>query len=266
MGVYIYKKGLKKIAATMGGILVCALVLNITLFNEEFALPVQGEPEKKVPVYCVDTPEKKIAISFDAAWGDEHTEPILNILDEYGVKTTFFLVKFWAEKFQDDVKEIHARGHEIGNHSSTHPNMTKLSSEEMQKELLGLEEAVMSVTGKKPTVFRPPFGAYNNTLIEVCGENGYQVIQWSVDSMDWKKLSGDQIVERVCRNVKPGSIVLFHNNADKVEEYLPAILSKLKEEGYSVVPVSELIYQDNYKIDHTGKQILDKSGGDNQLI
>ena len=212
---------------------------------------------KKLPIYSVDTDEKKIAISFDCAWGNAHTKPILDILDQYDVKTTFFMVKFWAEKFPQDVLEIHNRGHEIGNHSSTHPNMSNLSMEDLKKELLCAEEAIEKITGTKPFLFRPPFGAYSNTLIETCEANGYYVIQWDVDSLDWKDISAEQIVDRVTRNVKPGAIVLFHNNAEYVEDYLPCILDRLKSDGFQIVPVGQLILTKNYHMNHTGRQISD---------
>lgn len=215
---------------------------------------VLGE-EKEIPIYYVDRPDKKIAISFDAAWGDDHTGAILDILDQYQVKTTFFLVDFWVEKFPDDVKEIVARGHEVGNHSATHPDMTGLSAEQIQKELQITADRIESLTGVKPTLFRSPFGAYNNRLIEVSRENGYHVIQWSVDSLDWKDITAEQIVERVTSGVEPGAIVLFHNNATHVEEYLPAILEKLQAEGYEIVPIGQLIHQGEYYTDHAGKQI-----------
>jgi polysaccharide deacetylase family sporulation protein PdaB len=213
--------------------------------------------EKKLPIYCVDTNEKVVAISFDCAWGNEHTAEILDILDQYDVKTTFFMVKFWAEKFPEDVAEISKRGHEIGNHSSTHPNMAKLSVESMTNELQGASDAIEKITGKKPDLFRPPFGAYSNNLIETCESCGYYVIQWDVDSLDWKDITSEQIVDRVTRNVKPGSIILFHNNAEYVEDYLPAILDKLKADGYRIIPIGQLIMKDNYHMDHAGKQVAD---------
>lgn len=234
---------------------VAVLVLTVGWKGLEL-YAVSGEM-RKLPIYSVDTSEKKIAISFDCAWGNEHTRPILDILDQYDVKTTFFMAQFWAEKFPDDVLEIYNRGHEIGNHSSTHPNMTELSTEDMAKELQGAGDAIEKITGVKPTVFRPPFGAYNNSLIETCEADGYHVIQWSVDSLDWKNITAEQIVDRVTRNVKPGSIVLFHNNAEHVEDYLPAILDRLKSEGYKIVPVGQLIMKENYHIDHAGKQVAD---------
>lgn len=238
-----------------GAAICLALALFLTLglsflgFNTVF-----GEV-KRLPIYSVDTPEKKISISFDAAWGNEHTVPILDILDKYKVKTTFFLVEFWVDEFPEDVKEIRARGHELGNHSSTHPDMSKLSAEEMAKELQGPAGKIEQLTGAKTTLFRPPFGAYSNELINVAEANGYYVIQWDVDSLDWKDISAEQIVERVTRNVKSGSIVLFHNNAQYVETYLPLILQKLQADGYEIVPIGELIMKENFQMDHTGKQL-----------
>lgn len=247
----IIKTSLAICAAAVLIMVVGLYGLNQWEFNTVFG---QG---KKLPIYSVDTGEKKIAISFDCAWGNEHTKPILDLLDQYNVKTTFFMVQFWAEKFPEDVLEIHNRGHEIGNHSSTHPNMTKLSVEDMTKELKGAEDVILGITGTRPTVFRPPFGAYNNNLIETCESNGYHVIQWDVDSLDWKEITTEQIVDRVTRNVKPGSIVLFHNNAEHVEEYLPSILDKLTSDGYTIVPVGQLIMKENYHMDHAGKQVAD---------
>lgn len=218
-------------------------------------LPMAAGQERLLPVYSVGTEEKKIAISFDAAWGREHTLPILDILDQYGVKTTFFLVEFWAADYPEDVEEISRRGHEVQNHSSTHPDMTTLSVEQVRKEVESTERVIEEITGVKPDLFRPPFGAYDNKVIGTIEGMGYKVIQWSVDSHDWMKISADQIAERVISRIKPGSIVLFHNDAAHVEEYLPGILEEAKEQGYEVIPVGQLIYWEDYHIDHTGKQI-----------
>ncbi|WDV44748.1 polysaccharide deacetylase family protein [Clostridiaceae bacterium M8S5] len=216
-------------------------------------------PKKELPIYSVDKKEKVIAISFDAAWGADHTLSILDTLDKYNIKTTFFLVKFWAEKYPEMVKEIHKRGHEIGNHSSTHPHMTKLSKENIIKELKGTELLVKKLTGQRTIVFRPPFGDYNDRLIKTCREQGYYVIQWDVDSLDWKSYGVQPVVDKVTRNVKNGSIVLFHNNSKYVEQFLPLILDKLTKQGYKIVPVSHLIYKGEFRIDNTGKQIEIKS-------
>lgn len=215
-------------------------------------------PTKELPIYSVDTPEKKIAISFDAAWGNEYTNYILETLDKYNVKSTFFLVGFWVDKYPDDVKEIAKRGHDVGNHSTTHPNMTGLSQEKMAEEINITGEKIEELTGKAPTLFRPPFGDYNDSVIRTCKENGYYVIQWDVDSLDWKELGVQPVVDRVTRNVRNGSIVLFHNNAKYIKEYLPLVIERLQESGYEIVPISELIYKENFILDNTGRQILVK--------
>lgn len=240
--------------------LVLVVITSIFVANNEVGEKIQSvfNTKKELPIYYVDTSEKKIAISFDAAWGTDHTENILDILDEYDIKTTFFLVDFWVTDYPDIVKEIDKRGHEIQNHSTTHPKMTELSKEDMIKEIKTTEENIEKITGKKTTLFRPPFGDHNDELIKTLREIGYHGIQWDVDSLDWKELGVEPVVDKVTRNIKNGSIVLFHNNAKYVTEYLPLILEKLQEEDYEVVPVSELIYKEDYYMDNTGKQIKNK--------
>jgi polysaccharide deacetylase family sporulation protein PdaB len=210
--------------------------------------------DKRLPIYSVETEEKKIAISFDAAYGDQYTPQILDILDGYNVKTTFFLVGFWIDKYGEVLEEIHRRGHEIGNHSTTHPQMSKLTVEEIKKELETTAEKIKAVTGKDPILFRPPFGDYNNKVIETAQQLGYYSIQWDVDSLDWKEFGVEPVVDRVLKRVNNGSIVLFHNNAKYVADFLPIILDRLIKEGYTIVPVSQLIIKENYFIDHTGRQ------------
>lgn len=218
--------------------------------------------KKELPIYSVDTEEKKISISFDAAWGDEYTKDILDTLDKYNVKSTFFLVGFWVDKYPEHVKQIYDRGHDVGNHSSNHPYMSKLSEEQMTQELNKTGEKIKSITGEKPILFRPPFGDYNDKVISVCRDNGYYAIQWDVDSLDWKELGVQPVVDRVTRNVKNGSIVLFHNNAKYISQYLPIVIERLQEQGYEIVPISELIYKDNFYMDSTGKQIKGNRTGD----
>lgn len=235
-------------------IILIASIIVITV-NKNYSVKNVFSSTKQLPIYSVEREDKKIAISFDAAYGDEYTQDILDTLDKYKIKSTFFLVKFWVDKFPDQVKDIADRGHDLGNHSATHPNMSQLSKEEMLKEINSTGDLIYDLTGKKSFLFRPPFGDYNDGLIEVCRENGYYPIQWDIDSIDWKELGVQPVVDRVTRNIKSGSIVLFHNNAKYVQEYLPIVIDKLLSEGYEIVPISELIYYDNYKIDNTGRQI-----------
>ena len=209
---------------------------------------------RKVPIYSVDRSDNKISISFDCAYGADYTYKLLDILDEYEVKCTFFVVKFWADKFPEVLKEISTRGHEIGTHSSTHPNMSKLSESQMISELTISSQTITEITGKKVELFRPPYGDYNNKLIEVSKRLNLYTIQWDVDSIDWKDISSKEIVNRVVKKTKSGSIILCHNNGLHTHEALPYILSNLKEKGFTFVPIGELIYKDNYTIDSFGVQ------------
>ncbi len=252
---------LTKKVVVMFLILICLIGLGSFIYFDDIGQRVKEviSPNKLLPIYSVETDEKIVAISFDAAWGSEYTKGILDILDKYDVKTTFFLVGFWVDKNEELVKELHSRGHDVENHSSTHPHMSKLSKQQIIAELNNTGSKIEAITGKRPTLFRPPFGDYDDNLIKTAEECGYYTIQWDVDSLDWKELGVAPVVDRVTRNIEKGSIVLFHNNAKYVLEYLPLVIEKLKDDGYKIVPISQLIKKDNYYVDHTGKQrVLDK--------
>ncbi len=251
MRIYVLRKRVLLITLCIV-IVVVGVLFSIVMWNRDIVGVFLTQ--KRLPIYSVETKDKKIAISFDAAWGDEFTDDILDILDEHKIKTTFFLVAFWIDKYPDMAKKIHERGHEIGNHSTTHPHMSRLSKEQIVNELKTTGDKIAEITGKDPVVFRPPFGDYNNLLIETAEELGYSTIQWDLDSLDWKELGVQPVVDRITRNVKKGSIVLFHNNAKHVSEFLPLVLEKLQEQDYEIVPVSELIYKKDYYIDNTGRQ------------
>ena len=213
---------------------------------------------KKLPIYAVQTNENKVAISFDAAWGADKTRDIMSICKSYGIKATFFLVGFWIEEYPEMVKEIYNNGFEIGIHSNTHPDMTKLSKSKIREELTINIKLVEDLTGFRPKLFRPPFGYYNNNLIEVCEELGLSCIEWSVDSLDWKGLSAGEIAGRVTSKAENGSIVLFHNNSDSILDGLKMVLEYFKCKNTQVVPIGELIYYSDYTINHQGIQIKNK--------
>lgn len=213
-----------------------------------------GNSTRLVPIYSVERDDKVISISFDCAWGTEHTQDILKALRVSGVKATFFMVEFWAEKYPETVKEIDKAGHEIGTHSSTHSYMSKQNAEEIKLELTTSSKAIEDITGKKIELFRPPYGDYDNELIKTASELGYYTIQWDTDSLDWKDLSATDIAMRVINGVTSGSIILMHNNGLHTAEAVPIILETLKNKGYTFVPIGELIYKDNYTIDGSGRQ------------
>ena len=209
---------------------------------------------RSLPIYSVETDEKKIAISFDCAWGVDYTDKLLDYMQKNDVRCTFFAVQFWVEKYPEYVKKIVDAGHEIGTHSRTHPYMSKLSKAQIQDELTTSSQAIEKLTGKKVTLFRPPYGDYNDTLINTCNEMGLYPIQWDVDSLDWKNLSAQEIALRIVNGTKNGSIIRCHNNGLHTAEALPMIFSTLKNRGFTFVPSSELIYPEKYDMDVNGRQ------------
>ena len=143
-----------------------------------------SQGERKLPIYCVDTDENKVAISFDAAWGADDTDTLLDILKQNNVKATFFMCGYWVDKYPEEGKKIASAGHDLGNHSATHPHMNSLSSEQIKKEIQDTHQKVLNITGYEMELFRPPFGEYNNTVIQAASECGYHTIQWDVDSLN----------------------------------------------------------------------------------
>ncbi len=253
--------GKKRLRLFIGVSLVLAILLMTPLLNlPERLAAVVGPEERLVPIYYVDTDEKKVAFSFDASWGADRTEKIIEILKENKIKTTFFLTGFWVEAYPEYVKLIAEEGHEIGNHTLTHPHLNNLTVEEIRNELKRVEQMIEQVSGQKTVLFRPPFGEYSNQVVETVTGLGYSCIQWSIDSLDWKNLTAAEIVERVTDQAHQGAIILFHNNGLHTADALPEIIEYYRRHKYTIVPISELLHSDNYRIDpHSGAQIkIDK--------
>lgn len=234
--------------AVLRGVLVAAGE-NMTVSNS-----VDG---RELPIYCVETDEKKIALSFDAAWGNEDTAKILEILKKHDVHVTFFMTGGWVESYPEDVKAILAAGHDLGNHSENHKNMSQLSDEEKKEELMQVHTKVQELTGYDMFLFRPPYGDYDNAVVNVAKDCGYFTIQWDVDSLDWKDYGVDSIIKTVTqhKHLGNGSIILCHNGAKFTAQALDTLIATLKNEGYTFVPISELIYRDGYHMNHEGRQI-----------
>lgn len=244
------KKKIIRVVAIVVAFAVLIPLLKVTSAVEV----VSGKANKKLPIYYVVTEKKQVAISFDCAWGTDYTDKLLKIMEDNGVKSTFFAVEFWVDKNPEYVKKISEQGHEIGTHSATHPYMSKLSKDNVIKELTTSVEKIENVIGKKVKLFRPPYGDYDNQLIETAKERGLYTIQWDVDSLDWKNLTKSEITERVLKRVKNGSIVLFHNQGLHTAEALPDVIKALKERGYEFKRISEMIYTDGYEMQVDGGQ------------
>ena len=147
---------------------------------------VASNSERLLPIYCVETEKPQVAISFDSAWGADDTDTLLQILEENDVKTTFFMCGYWVDKYPEEVKKIAEAGHDLGNHSATHPHMSQLSKEQIKEELITTGNKIEELTGVKSELFRPPFGEYTNDVISAAEECGYYTIQWDVEGLDTK--------------------------------------------------------------------------------
>ena len=235
-----------------GGSLALVVVLIFLAVNVPTFVAASAA-KKKLPVYCVQRDDNCVSLTFDAAWGNEDTQTLIDILDQYGVKATFFVVGDWVDKYPESVKALHDAGHEVMTHSNKHEHFSQLSGEQIMESINLSCDKIEAVTGVRPTLFRCPYGEYDDHVIETMQNMGFYTIQWDVDSLDWKDLSAGEIYKRVTGNVQSGSIVLFHNAAKHTPEALPDILEYLLQNGYKVVPVSELLLQEEYEMDHTGK-------------
>lgn len=239
---------------------VAAFVKCITTFVPEAITVSSTVGGRELPIYCVDTDKKRVALSFDAAWGNEDTARILEILAKHNVHVTFFMTGGWVDSYPEDVKAILAAGHDLGNHSENHKNMSQLSNEEKEQELMSVHEKVKNLTGYEMFLFRPPYGDYDNEVIKTATKCGYYSIQWDVDSLDWKDYGTDSIISTVCehKHLGCGSIILCHNGAKYTADALDTLIIDLKGQGYEIVPVSELIYREGYHMDAEGRQVRDK--------
>ncbi len=232
------------------------VILSISLSTTSASGVFFGKSTRKIPVYSVEIVDEKkvIALTFDAAWGADKTQNILDIMQRYDAKGTFFLVGFWIDKYQEETKAIASAGFEIGNHSRNHLNMPKLAEDEIKAEIEYVNDRVFELTSVKPTYFRAPFGDYNDKLMSVVEGMDMVGVQWSIDTLDWKGLSTKEIYERVVTRAKSGDIVLFHNNSDHVLDALPLVLTELKRQGFEFVTLSNLVMTQNYSVDSNGIQ------------
>lgn len=258
---YLKERNLSKKAVTMAvAVLVLAGLTGVHYRASGSLLPTSAAVSKReLPIYCVQTQEPKIALTFDAAWGNQDTQKIMEILKKHDIKVTFFMTGGWVDTYPDDVKMILAEGHDLGNHSQNHKNMSQLSDAEKETELMSVHDKVKTLTGYEMFLFRPPYGDYDDAVVSTAKKCGYYTIQWDVDSLDWKDYGVDSILKTVTQNehLGNGSIILCHNGAKYTAEALDTLITTLKDAGYAFVPLSELIYRDGYHMDHEGRQIKD---------
>ncbi|HEY5560781.1 MAG TPA: polysaccharide deacetylase family protein [Clostridiaceae bacterium] len=248
----ISKNLLRKVTGAAAVIIVCLLMT--ILFNSRnlgVFLKANG-----FPIYSVETNEKKIALTFDVSvGGEDNTEELLTTLKKYKVKATFFILGLYADKYSERVIDIYKGGNEIGNHSDTHPIMTEASTDRITQEVNITDNKLEKLTGAKIDLFRFPSGAYDGNAIRAVEATGHFCIQWNVDSIDWKEQGEQKELDRILKNAKAGSILLFHNNAKYTPANIPKVIEELSKRGFSFVTVSNLIYKKDYHINLSGVQI-----------
>ena len=240
---------------------VALVVLTAVIFWTTNSPTVVGvsASDRQLPIYCVQRDDKTVALSFDAAWGNEDTQELIDILNKYNIHATFFVVGQWVDKYPESVKALSDAGNEVMSHSDDHAHFAQLSADEIKSNIAASNEKIKNITGTEPTLFRCPYGEYNDTVISTINSMGMSAIQWDVDSLDWKGISASDISDRVLKNVKSGSIVLFHNAAENTPEALPGIIEGLIADGYKIVPVSQILLTGDYTIDNTGMQCKTKT-------
>lgn len=245
-------------AIVLGAVFAAGMLGYVYLGNTSTAAAAAAK--RKLPIYCVDRQDNKIAISFDAAWGADDTDELIEILKRNNVRATFFLCGYWVDKYPDEVRKIYEAGNEIGNHSDTHPHGSQISLNNNKEEIMAVHKKVKELLGIDMELYRPPYGEYNDTVLDAAKECGYFPIQWDVDSLDWKNLGAENEVKQVLehKHLGSGSIILFHNDAKFTPECLEEIIKGLRKKGLEPVPVSELILRGDYYMDHEGRQFLKK--------
>ena len=226
-----------------------------TLNKNDEVVETSTTGERLLPIYNVKTKEKKVAFTMNCAWNADDIDNILETLEKENVKITFFMVGEWIDKYPDEVEKIFNAGHEIANHSDTHKHVNNLSYEDNVKEIKSANEKIKKITGKENKLYRAPYGEYNNTVIKSAKENGYIPIQWSLDTLDYTGITGEEMWNRIENRMQAGDIILSHNGTEHTADSLELLIKNIKEKGFEIVKVSDLIYKDNYKIDLNGTQI-----------
>ncbi len=246
------KQILRIISAVLFGLLVAAIII-FAVFNAVTA----SADERKLPIYCVDRGDNKIALTFDCAWGNSNTDELLSILKNANAKATFFVTGEFCDKYPEDVKKFHDAGHSVQNHSDAHPHVNGMNINSLIEDTRECSRKIKMITGEEPVLYRSPYGEYDDNVITTVEGMGLKVIQWSVDSIDWEDPDPYTIYERITSKTESGSILLFHNDLENTTEALPEILTELLQCGFEFAAVEDMIYYEDYYIDNTGKQVYE---------
>ncbi len=256
-GGFFIKKHIFKLKKIFNKVIIIGIILSsfITLnFCDDDIIEVSSQ-NRLLPIYSVETDEKKVALTFDCAWGADDIKEIIEVLENNNVSATFFVVGTWAQKYSEEVKSLVEYGHEIGNHSDNHSHVNQLSYDANLLDMKKCNEKIKKITEQDVKFYRGPYGEYNNIVIKAAEDLNMKVIQWDVDTLDYTGILTNEICMRIKSKIKNGSIILMHNDTEYTAKGLQQIIETINELGYKIVPLEELIYSDNYEINHEGRQI-----------
>ena len=246
----------EKIQTYIVSILTVAVLIAVANIESINAIPT-STTEKYLPIYDVQTEESKVAFTMNCAWSADDIDSILETLKKNDIHITFFLVGNWVDKYPEAVKKIAEAGHEIGTHSNTHPHVNELSAEKNLQEIKLSVSKIEKITNQKITLYRTPYGEYNDTVIKTAQENGYYPIQWNIDTLDYEGKTGEEMWSKIKKKLQKGSIILSHNGTKHTADSLDMLIKNIKASGYEITTVSNLIYKENYSINNNGTQIPD---------
>ena len=232
------------------GIILFAAVAAIVFVGASRSAEVYLARGSEVPIYSAEVQVNAADIRFPA----RRERNVGVALRDAHCRATFFVTGTWASEHPEDIKKMFNEGHEIANHSENHKHMNTLSETEMLDEIKKCEDTVRNLTGQSEVLFRAPYGEYSKTLVRLCKNTGRYMIQWSLDSLDYKGLSTEEMKKRILPKLKSGDIILFHTGTDNTASALPEILSEIKSRGFVFLTAWDMIYKDNFTVDSTGRQ------------
>lgn len=253
MRILVVKKGTIIKAAVCVLLIIGAIVFTQVAFVD--SKPVSNQSES-MPICNVKTDEKKVALTFDTAFGDEgYTEQILSVLKDEGARATFFVMGLWANEYPNELDSILRGGHEIASHSMNHMRYPDLSSAEIISDANEAANLIFDKTGYATKLLRLPYGAFDTNCILTLESEGFIPIKWSLDSKDWKGYDAGKIVKGVMGEVESGDIIMFQNNMAATPEAIRDIILSLREKGYKIVTLNNLLLSGDYIINSSGTQM-----------
>jgi len=221
-------------------LLVCGFLYFILSYNSSAGIALSLNE----PIYQGNSGQKAVAVMVNVDWGEEFIPAMLEELKKHNAKATFFVTGKWAEKNSGLVKRMHEEGHSVQNHGYKHLHFNSLSSEEAGEQIKKAEEIVFGLTGEKTRFFAPPYGEYNQRLLQAVASMNYKLIMWSIDTVDWKRPDPQTIVKRVANKLHNDALVLMHPTEPTIKA-LPELLQCLEEQGYKTLTIDKIIIENN---------------------